>query len=374
MNDARELVRGVKPALLMVLVQVVYASVNVLYKFAINDGMSTRVVTAYRLIFATPFTIFLALIFERENRPKLTWRVLLMSFFCGLFGASLLHNLFLEALDLVSATFASAIFNLVPAVTFVVAILCGLEKLNMQTAAGKVKVLGTIVGIGGAMLLIFFKGAEIKIFSAFHINLLHKNGHVARVHTGSGTKLWGVLCAFGSCFSFAFWLIIQSKMGTEYPRKYSSTALMILMGAIQATVFALCVEKDWNQWSLGSSIRLVTVAYAGIAASGVMVVVTAWCVRMRGPVFVSVFNPLLLVLVAIVGALILDENLYVGSVIGAVLIVCGLYMVLWGKSKETEKENQLGSSEVTQKYEATHAVVISTTTNNGNSDGSSNTN
>lgn len=62
------------------------------------------------------------------------------------------------------------------------------------------------------------------------------------------------------------------------------------------------------------------------------------------------------------------------SVIGAVLIVCGLYMVLWGKSKETEKENQLGSSEVTQKYEATHAVVISTTTNNGNSDGSSNTN
>lgn len=67
MNDARELVRGVKPALLMVLVQVVYASVNVLYKFAINDGMSTRVVTAYRLIFATPFTIFLALIFERYN-------------------------------------------------------------------------------------------------------------------------------------------------------------------------------------------------------------------------------------------------------------------------------------------------------------------
>jgi len=50
----------------------------------------------------------------------------------------------------------------------------------------------------------------------------------------------------------------------------------------------------------------------GIVASGIMVVVIAWCVRMRGPLFASVFNPLLLVLVAIAGSLMLDENLYVG--------------------------------------------------------------
>lgn len=46
--------------------------------------------------------------------------------------------------------------------------------------------------------------------------------------------------------------------------------------------------------------------------SGLMVIVTAWCVRMRGPMFVSVFNPLSLVLVAIAGSLLLDENLYAG--------------------------------------------------------------
>lgn len=39
--------------------------------------------------------------------------------------ASLLHNLFLEALDLVSATFATAVYNLVPAITFILAIFCG---------------------------------------------------------------------------------------------------------------------------------------------------------------------------------------------------------------------------------------------------------
>jgi len=43
------------------------------------------------------------------------------------------------------------------------------------------------------------------------------------------------------------------------------------------------------------------------------------------------------------------------SVIGAVLIVCGLYMVLWGKSKEIKT-----SSEETENVEASAGVEITT--------------
>lgn len=50
------------------------------------------------------------------------------------------------------------------------------------------------------------------------------------------------------------------------------------------------------------------------------------------------------------------------SVIGGLLIVCGLYMFLWGKSKEVRKVNKTVSSEITQKHEATEVVVMSTTT------------
>lgn len=50
----------------------------------------------------------------------------------------------------------------------------------------------------------------------------------------------------------------------------------------------------------------------GILGSGVMFTLVAWCVRMRGPLFVSVFNPLLLVIVAIAGSLLLQEKLHVG--------------------------------------------------------------
>lgn len=49
------------------------------------------------------------------------------------------------------------------------------------------------------------------------------------------------------------------------------------------------------------------------------------------------------------------------SMIGAVLIVCGLYMVLWGKSKEMKKIAQLMTSKIAQESEDVQVVVMSTT-------------
>ncbi|XP_061340805.1 WAT1-related protein At1g25270-like [Gastrolobium bilobum] len=368
MRDIRKVVHGLKPALLMLAVQIVIATATVLYKLALNDGMSIRVVTAYRLIFAAACTVPLPLIFERENRSKLTWRVVFMSFFCGLFGGTIFQNFYYESLKLISATFASAVYNLIPAITFILAATCGFERLNLKTVAGKTKVLGTIAGVGGTMMLTFLKGVEINIWT-FHINLLHKNGHTGSQNGDSGSKLLGIFFGLGSSFSYALWLIIQAKMSKEFPSHLSSTALMNLTGAIQSTVFALCVEKDWSQWRLGWNIRLLTAAFSGIVASGIMVIVIAWCVRMRGPLYASVFNPLVLVLVAVAGPLMLDENLYIGSVIGAVLIVIGLYMVLWGKSKEMKKVTHLEIIPgIDQEIEV---VVTSTTVDNDKSNCSS---
>ncbi|KAH9752118.1 WAT1-related protein [Citrus sinensis] len=326
----------------MVVVQVAFAGVNIFYKLAANDGMSLRVIIAYRLIFATVLMFPLALILER---------------------GSLSQNLFVESLVLTSATFASAMFNLIPAVTFVLATSIGLEKLGIRTRAGKAKLLGTLIGISGAMLLTLYKGVEIKIWST-HVDLLHHaggGGHVASVplqSSDTGKRLLGSLLALGSCFSYALWLIIQAKLSEEYPCQYSSTALMCVMGAIQAVAFALCMEKNWDQWKLGWNIRLVTVAYSGIVASGFMVTLISWCVRVKGPLFASVFSPMMLVVVALAASLILDEMLHLGSLLGATLIVCGLYSVLWGKGKEMKNVTQLAPGAKTSKDSEPIKIVI----------------
>jgi drug/metabolite transporter (DMT)-like permease len=106
------------------------------------------------------------------------------------------------------------------------------------------------------------------------------------------------------------------------------------MSALQSALFALCFDRDLVQWRLAFDIRLLAVVYTGVLASGVMLVVLSWCVKRRGPLFASVFNPMMLVVVAVLSSLLLGEELHLGSVLGAVLIVLGLYAVLWGKGRE----------------------------------------
>ncbi|MED6118801.1 hypothetical protein PIB30_006298 [Stylosanthes scabra] len=315
-----------------------FAAVNILYKMAINDGMSMTVATAYRLIFASAFTILVAIIFERKNNNKarITPRVLLLEFLCGLFGGTLFLNFYFASLALMPATFVLAIINLCPALTFIIAVISGLEKLNLGAAAGKAKVIGTLTGISGAMFLTLYKGIRIDIWSS-HINLLH------HPHGGAhkGNEFVGIAYGIASCCSFSLWLNIQAKANQEFPMHYTGTALMCSMAALQSTVLALCVDRDWaSQWKLSWNIRLLTVSYAGIVGSGMVVIITAWCVHKRGPLFGSIFNPLQLVIVAIAASLLLNEHLYLGSVIGGVLIVIGLYSVLWGNSRETKHEIQ----------------------------------
>ncbi|BAF10886.2 Os03g0149300 [Oryza sativa Japonica Group] len=48
------------------------------------------------------------------------------------------------------------------------------------------------------------------------------------------------------------------------------------------------------------------------------------------------FNPLSTIMVAILAYFMFGENLYVGSIIGGVVVILGLYMLLWGKDKDQE--------------------------------------
>ncbi|KAF8404426.1 hypothetical protein HHK36_009311 [Tetracentron sinense] len=366
-TDLSKICDGLKPAMVMVVVQIVFAGMNVFYKLATNDGMNMRILVAYRYLFATAFVAPLAFFLERKTRPKLTWTVVFQGFLCGLFGGTLGQNLYVESLVLTSATFASAMTNLIPAITFIMAIFVGLEKLAIRTLRGKAKVAGTVLGLGGAMLLTFYKGVEINLWST-DIDLIHHNhgqgSHVASADGESGNRVLGSLLAVASCLSYAVWLIIQAKMSARYPCQYSSTALMCVMGSFQAVIFAICVERDWTQWKLGWNIRLLSVAYSGVIASGLIVSLIAWCIRVRGPLFVSVFNPLMLVLVALAGSFLLEEKLHLGSILGAVLIVCGLYLVLWGKGKEVKRMTQLAPSKSSRESEAIEVIVTSTTHNN----------
>ncbi|CAN0878562.1 WAT1-related protein At1g25270 [Linum grandiflorum] len=317
MEILRGFLHGLGPLIIMLVIQAAYTVMIILYKLALNDGMNLRILIAYRLIFGTAFITPLAVFLER---------------------ASLQQLLYAESLALTSPTFATAMTNLSPAITLSLAVICRSERLRLKTRVGKAKAAGTLIGVAGATVMTFYKGVEFKGMSTnFKLMRSSHQHHMDHPQTAIGNVL-GLLTGLGSCISYAIWLIMQSRVGEKYPSTchYSTTALMTFMASIQTVAYCLWVERDWSQWRLGWNVRLLGSAFSGIVASGLAMIAIVQIVEIRGPVFTSAFNPLSLVFVAIISCLMLGEVLHLGSLIGGILIVCGLYLVLWGKVKEFE--------------------------------------
>ncbi|XP_027109725.1 WAT1-related protein At1g09380 [Coffea arabica] len=324
---------GFLPFLTMVILQLGYAGMNIVSKLAMDSGMNPFVHVAYRQLFATlsiaPFAYFL----ERETRPRLTFSIIFHIFMCSVFGATVNQITYFVGLKNSTPTIACALSNLSPAVTFILAVPLGLESAGLRAKAGQAKVLGTVVCVGGAILLSFYHGPVVgvgqsRIHWKFADNLRNKtvSNHVNFV--------LGPFMLIVSSVSWAVWLIIQARVGKMYAAPYSSSALTCFMASIQCAIIGFCFDHHLSAWSLYPAIRAVSSIYAGIVCTALAFCLMSWCIERKGPLYVSVFSPLLLVIVAILSWAILQEKLYIGMVIGSTLIVMGLYCVLWGKNEE----------------------------------------
>ncbi|KAL9998875.1 putative EamA domain-containing protein [Helianthus debilis subsp. tardiflorus] len=122
-----------------------------------------------------------------------------------------------------------------------------------------------------------------------------------------------------------------------------------MIDALEGSILAVVAEgANASIWSINWDAKLFAAIYSvrkkfsllGIICSGCAYYISGVVMQERGPVFVTAFNPLGMVIIAILGSLILVEKLNMGSVLGAVVIVIGLYLVLWGKSKDTNQQDQ----------------------------------
>ncbi|KAK3194473.1 hypothetical protein Dsin_025783 [Dipteronia sinensis] len=320
------------PVVLMVVINFALATVNALIKKIMNDGISNLVIVTYRQTISGLFLAPIALFWERNSRPKLTAEILFQLFFSALIGVTLSQYTFLIGLEYTSATFACAFANLVPVCTFLLALPFGLEKVNMKSFSGRAKVLGALICIGGALLLSLYQGNPLT------------KPHVAdteQITTIQSTKpkKW----AIGSIIlilAFTFWsswFLMQARIGKRYPCQYSSTAMLSIFGAIQSAILCLIIDRKLSGWVLKGKLDITTVIYSGMVGSGLCYVGMSWCVKQRGPVFTSSFTPLVQIFVAMFDFSLLHEPIFLGSVLGSVLVVSGMYILLLGKSKEIDE-------------------------------------
>ncbi|XP_020587238.1 WAT1-related protein At1g09380-like [Phalaenopsis equestris] len=338
-------VKEYTPAIAMVAVQAGYAGLNILSKLALESGMSPFVLIAYRQIIATialaPVTFFL----ERNARIRITGQILLEIFICSFFGATMNQLLYFIGLKHTSSTIACALTNILPAMTFIMAIPFRIETANIKSKSGRAKIIGTVFCVGGSMLMTFYEGAHINLPpSKFHWRYAEKIMERSREASGlagggsSGKEILGAVLVVGSCAAWAAWFIVQAHLSRSFSAPYTTSVLMCAMASIECFLVGAVAERKFKNWTLGSDIRLASVLYIGLVGSGFAVSLMTWAIEKRGPLYVSMFSPILLIVVAILDWAILNEKLYVGSALGSVIIVIGLYLVLWGKAKELKNE------------------------------------
>ncbi|ONK76251.1 uncharacterized protein A4U43_C03F25610 [Asparagus officinalis] len=328
--------KAIAPYLGMIVSQLAYGGANILGKLAIERGLSYPVLIVYRHLIA--MTIFgpLSYVLERNQRPPLSLSILMKIFVLTLFGATIHLNVFYLGLDYTPPTAASALSCAIPALTFTLAVLFRMEEVKIKNAKGRAKIIGALVCITGALLFTFWQGPLLLGFVKRPLFIVQgKNfGHGSKHYKDDWIK--GSVLIFIANATFSVWFILQAKVYEVYPATLSMNALICFFASLQSATLALIFDRNASSWKLEWNIQLITIIYSGIVISGLSYYLQTSCISKRGPVFAAMFSPLNLVLVALFSAFFFAERLHLSSLIGAFAIISGLYMVLWGKSKDRD--------------------------------------
>ncbi|KAL6606855.1 hypothetical protein ACP70R_042508 [Stipagrostis hirtigluma subsp. patula] len=341
----------VKPYLAMVLLQVGFAGMYIVAVASLRRGMSHYVLVVYRNLVATILMSPFALLFDRGVRPKMTFTIFVKVMGLALLEPVLDQNLYYMGAKLTSAGFASALVNILPAVTFVMAVLLRMEKVRLRSVHSQAKIVGTACTVAGAVLMILYHGPVVPFpWSSSGRGHHHAAAAAAAVSQSGASWLNGTIMVVASCVCWAGFFILQSNTLQSYPAELSLTALICVMGTAMSGAVALVAERrNMAAWAIGFDTRLFTVVYSGIVCSGVAYYVQGLVTRARGPVFVTAFQPLCMIITAVMGSTILKEQITLGSIIGAAIIVVGLYSLIWGKSKDhVDKAAAVANGAVTE--------------------------
>ncbi|KAI7743149.1 hypothetical protein M8C21_028291 [Ambrosia artemisiifolia] len=335
-----------KPYLYVTFLQFGNAGLVIIAKAALNHGMNHYTFATYRNLIAALVIAPFALIFERKGRPKVTFSIFLKIMLLGFLEPVIDQNLYYAGMKYTTATFAVAMTNIIPAMTFLMAWVCRLEKVNIKKVHSIGKIVGTLVTVGGAMIMTIVAGPTIGLPWTKGSTTAHQQQSATHVSPGDNIK--GSMMVIAGCLSWSCFYIVQAITLKSYPAELSLTTLICAAGALQGGIVTVIAEKGNNEaWKLQLDAGLVTMVYGGVICSGLGYYLSGIVMKAKGPVFVTSFNPLCMVIVAVLGSIVLAECLNLGRVVGAVVIVIGLYLVIWGKSKdETQSTSKCDPDEL----------------------------
>jgi len=147
------------------------------------------------------------------------------------------------------------------------------ESLNMKSKAGCAKILGTLLSLGGVLLLSLYKGVAVTHQTsgtpppAAASASSSQQAAAVQVVEAAGNddkKIWmlGTVALLANCLFFSLWLLLQSRLTKKYPALYSSTAFMFFISTLQAGALTVTIQRHTSVWIVTNKLEIVTILYS----------------------------------------------------------------------------------------------------------------
>ncbi|KAH9662958.1 protein WALLS ARE THIN 1 [Citrus sinensis] len=219
-----------------------------------------------------------------------------------------------------------------------------IEQIHLTRKDGIAKVLGTLISVGGASVITLYKGPIV-----YRPNSALDQSQSQMLLLGdTKEKNWtlGCICLIGHCLFWSSWIVLQSPVLKKYPARLSVVSYSCFFSLMQFSAIGAYFERDSAAWQFHSGWEIFCVFYS------------IWVIDRGGPMFVSAYLPVQTMLVAIMATIALGEEFYLGGVIGASLIIAGLYLVVLGKDEESKYNTEKAMITVSENTWAAKSSVV----------------
>ncbi|KAL6871569.1 hypothetical protein ACP4OV_014398 [Aristida adscensionis] len=323
-----------KPYIVAIVIQIIYTGMFVITKAVFDHGLNTFVYVFYCQAAACLLLLPIAVIREREKCAIHVVQVVIEAFLMRINRKYICHK-FVEciaAVHISNRAVCNKQFQTCEHLLLGLAIQL-MEVVKLKSAHGIAKVTGIALCLAGVFVIAFFGGPSLSPVN--HHHAFH-TGHSSSNAAGHVTWIKGAFLKVLGDIAWAVWIIFQAALLKEYPNKMLVTVAQCVFSTVQTLIVAMVAERDMSRWKLGLDISLIAVLYTGFLVSGAAYYLQAWCMEMKGPVFAAIWFPLCFILTIFCSSFFLGEIIHLGSILGGILLVGGLYSVLWAKSKETK--------------------------------------
>ncbi|XP_028952208.2 WAT1-related protein At3g28050-like isoform X3 [Malus domestica] len=277
-------IEGFLPFIGMVIAMMVQTGSMVVNKAAMSKGTNAYIIVVYANAVSALILLPSALIFHRSERPPLTFSILCKIFLLALFccTSQIFGNI---GIEYSSPTLSTAMLNLIPAFTFILAIIFRMERVYWRSSSSQAKVLGTIVSITGAFVVTFYKGLPIIRLSSSLASLLNQ----LILSSSKSNWILGGLFLAADALSTSLWYILQSA------------------------AFTLIAVRGASAWEIRLDVGIIAILYTGIVSTVLRYSLVTWCVKKAGAFYCSMFKPLGIIFGVIMGVIFLGDSVYLGS-------------------------------------------------------------